>query len=138
MLVLSGLLIAGYGNYNNSQSVVQAASTVISNLGNARTNAKFGVKPFGCDSLVGYEVDFSTDNKTYTTRPVCMVSGVQQEVGALQAYTLSGGVTFSSHPSFFIFQVLGQGASSAESIILSGNNNTATVVVSLSGDMWAE
>lgn len=133
MLTLAGLLVSGYSRFNDAQVVSQAASTLVSNLESVRTKAKFGVKPDGCDTLVGYEVDFTATE--YTTSAVCVVDGTQEKVDATTVtYNLPNTVSFSPIPQTVTFFVLSEGVTAAQTITLSGaSGHTSTVYISQSG-----
>lgn len=128
LLVLSGLFIASYSGFNNSQTVKQAVSTLMRNLQAVRTSAAAGVKPDGCDTLVGYTVDFP-DAATYTAQALCGVGAV----GGITRYTLPAGVTFSPIPPAVTFFALDRGASANRTISLTGFGTTANVSVFTSG-----
>jgi len=133
-LVLSSLFMASYSAFNNSQTVKQAASSLIRNLQAVRTNAASGTKPAGCtlpDTLVGYRVDFTGTG--YTAQARCLVSGSETGVGPKTAYTLPTGVTFPSVPSSITFYALDRGASRNETISLHGFGTTVKVSVFASG-----
>lgn len=127
LLLLSGLFIVNYNGFNSSQTVRQAALDVRSNLQAARTSAAAGVKPSGCDTLVGYIVKFSAS--AYTIRALCS----NGEVGETKTYTLPTGVTFSSTPDPITFYALNGGASANQTISLVGNGVTMNVSVFTSG-----
>ncbi len=128
LALLSGLFIANYNGFSNSQTVQQTASDVIANLQSARTMASSGLKPAGCNTLVGYIVNFS--NSSYTVQASCQ-SGL---VGGINTYTLPMGVTFASPtPNPITFYALDGGASANQTISLVGNGVTAKVSVSSSG-----
>lgn len=132
LLLLSGLLMAGYNRFNDTQSVQQAARTVIANLQAVRTSAGYGTKPAGCDTLIGYRVTFTASG--YQTSAFCQVGAVQQSVGTVTTYTLPDGVTFSSPPPQPItFYALDRGASADQTITINGNNTTSKVTVLASG-----
>jgi prepilin-type N-terminal cleavage/methylation domain-containing protein len=128
LLVLSGLFMASYSGFNNSQTVKQAASTLVLNLQAVRTNAAAGAKPALCDTLTGYIVKFP-DSGSYTARALCQ-SG---EVGATESYSLPTGVLFSPTPASFTFYALNRGASAAQTMYLTGFGTTAAVFVDASG-----
>jgi prepilin-type N-terminal cleavage/methylation domain-containing protein len=128
LLVLSGLFIANYNGFNNSQTVRQASLDLISNLQAARTSAAAGVKPSGCDTLVGYIVNFPTGT-TYTAQALCLVGAV----GEKNTYSLPAGVTFSPIPDPITFYALNGGASADQTISLIGNGVTMDVSVFTSG-----
>ena len=129
IMLISGFFIANYNGYNSAQTVRQAAADLIANLESARTSASAGVKPGGCDTLVGYTVTFSDDLKTYTSRPTC-----RNNVPApFTSHTLPSDVTFSTRPGSILFYPLNQGSSVAEIITVSGAGGTQRVSVSTSG-----
>lgn len=132
ILLLSGLLIAGYTGFHDTQLVRQAASTVISNLQSVRTQATSGVKPVGCDTLVGYTVSFPTAS-TYTASALCLVGGSEETAGAVTSYALPPSVLFSPVPSPITFYALDRGASSDQTITIVGNTTTVRVSVFSSG-----
>lgn len=128
LLLLSGLFIAGYNRFNDTQKVQQAAATLIRNLQAVRTKAAFGTKPTGCDTLVGYTVKFP-DLATYTAQAVCQVG----EIPEVTTYTLPTGVTFSPTPGSITFYALGRGASADQTITIIGAGTTMKVSVFTSG-----
>lgn len=132
LLVLSGLLVAGYNGYNSTQTVTQAGTTFKSNLRAIRTAATSGVKPEGCDMLIGYQVTF-TSVASYTSSALCSVGGITQEVGIVSTYTLPASVQFSVLPQNIIFYTVNQGSSTDQTITLTGNGRSIGVTVSKSG-----
>jgi prepilin-type N-terminal cleavage/methylation domain-containing protein len=128
ILLLSGLFIAGYNRFNDSQKVQQAAATLIRNLQAARTKAAFGTKPAGCDTLIGYIVKFP-NSSTYRAQAVCQV-GENLEV---TTYTLPADVTFNPVPGSVTFYALDRGASVNQTISLTGFGTTMKVSVFASG-----
>jgi prepilin-type N-terminal cleavage/methylation domain-containing protein len=129
LLVLSGLFMANYSGFNNSQAVKQTASTLVRNLQAVRTKAATGTKPAGCDTLVGYIVKFP-DSSTYTAQALCQTGAV----GGINTYALPTGVTFSPVPSSVTFYALDRGASANETISITGFGLVPTnVSVSVSG-----
>lgn len=132
LLLLSGFFIANYNGFSNAQTVRQAASDLISNLQAARTSASAGVKPAGCDTLVGYIVNFPTPT-AYTASALCLVGGSEQSVGTLNSYTLPTGVTFSPTPQAVTFYALDRGASADQTISVTGAGTTMKVSILASG-----
>lgn len=128
LLLLSGLFIANYTGFNSSQTVKQAASSLVRNFQGVRTRAASGAKPTGCDTLVGYTVKFP-DSSTYTSQASCS----NGDVGDITTYPLPASVTFSPTPLPVTFYALDRGASTDQTIILTGFGTTATVVVATSG-----
>lgn len=131
LLLLAGLLVAGYNGFNSSQQVTQAAATVRNNLRAIRTAASSGVKPVGCDTLVGYMVNFS-DNSSYASSVICS-SGAVQNGSIISSYSLPNGIHFVPVPQTIIFYPIDRGASIAESIVIKGSSKTETISVSISG-----
>lgn len=128
LLVLSALFIANYNGFIGSQTVRRAASDLVTNLQAARTSASAGVKPEGCDTLVGYVVNFPT-NGSYTTQALCNVG----TVGDVTTYKLPTSVTFSPTPQAITFYALNKGASVDQTISLAGNGVTIQISVFTSG-----
>ena len=129
LLLLSGLFIANYTGFNSSQTVRQAASDVIANLLAVRTMASAGIKPAGCDTLVGYTVKFP-DPATYTAQALCQVG----EIPEITTYTLPTGVKFPSPlPASITFYALNRGASADQTISIMGAGTTMKVSVFASG-----
>lgn len=128
LLLLSGLFIANYNGFSNSQTVKQAASDLITNLRSVRTNASAGVKPSECDTLIGYRVVFTAT--TYTAQALCLAGSV----GTPNSYTLPTGVTFPSPtPGPITFYALNRGASADQTLSIVGNGITMNVSVFASG-----
>jgi prepilin-type N-terminal cleavage/methylation domain-containing protein len=134
LLLLSGLFMANYNAFNNSQTVKKAASDLIANLQAARTKAASGVKPAGCgaaDTLIGYRVSFT--GTTYTVRARCLVGATDTGFDA-KTFTLPAGVTFTSPtPGVVTFYALDRGASAALTITLTDLQTTVKVSVFTSG-----
>ncbi len=128
LLVLSSLFMASYSGFNNSQTVKQAASTLVVNLSAVRTKASAGVKPTECiTTLTGYIVDFTDDE--YTAQALCE----DDPAGDVTTYKLPTGVLFTPVPSSITFYVLDRGASVDQTIVLTGFGTTVGVHVSPSG-----
>lgn len=125
LLVLSGLFMASYTGFNSSQTVKQAASSLIGNLQAVRTKASSGVKPAGCDTLVGYAVEFTAD--AYTASAVCQDGDEYPPV----TYTLPSNVTFSPIPDSVTFYALNRGASADQTITITRAGTTMKMKVSV-------
>ncbi len=133
LLLLSGLLVAGYNNYNSAQVVVQTAATLKNNLRAVRTSATSGVKPEGCSELLGYEVDFP-NAVAYTSGARCLSGGATAIVGTVTSYTLPVGVRFAVVPQSILFSSPDGGASD-QIIELRGSNKSVKLSVSASGSV---
>lgn len=129
--------IAGFNDYNNGQTVKQAALTVRNNLRYAQTKAQAADRPCsGTAVLLGYEVSFYVSPSAYYTIRARCSNGL---AGTTITTTLPTGVTFSSYPSPLLFQVLTRGVniSAQQNIVVSGfgGSKQATVQVYPSGDV---
>ncbi len=139
LMVLSGALVANYNSFASSQTVSQAAATLKNNLNAARTAAASGLKPDGCDTLVGYVVDFATTSSPpyYATYAFCDVGGTNTRVNSTQKVsTLPLGLTITLSPALpvsIVFYALDQGASANRTITIQGANASARIAVSTSG-----
>lgn len=127
---LTGMLVAGYTRFNSSQAVTQAASTVKTNLRAVRTAASSGVKPEGCDTLVGYIVKFTDSSPdTYTAQAVCSAG----ESADVTTHTLPTGVNISIAPAGSItFYALNQGSAEEKILTLTGGSTDKTVQIKVS------
>ena len=128
LMIVTGLFLANYSGFSNSQKVRQATSDVIANLQAVRTLATSGIKPTGCDTLIGYIVNFPSAS-VYTAQAVCQ-AGL---FGAVTTYSLPTGVVFSPVPSALTFYILGRGASADQTITIVGSGTTMNVAVFTSG-----
>lgn len=133
VLILGGMFVANYNGFNNTQTLKKSVSDLVTNLEDVRAMAAAGIKPGGCDTLVGYTVDFPT-NRVYQASALCLVGGSQQIVGTAKVYPeLPAGVVFSPVPASITFYALNRGASGDEVITLAGFGATGDVLVSTSG-----
>lgn len=136
ILLMVGLLVAGYNNYSSNQTLIQAANTFQSNIRGVRTNALSGLKPEGCDmpgdTLLGYRITILTTD-TYKSSAVCIIDGVETVVGTEIMYTLPNSVTFVSIYNPFTFYTAGQGVTPNRTIKLQGVSKTVSVNVSDQG-----
>ena len=145
ILLLVSAVLSNYNNFNENQKVKQAALTLKSDLRLGQTKALSAQKPTSiiCDSLVGYEIVFSTVGavSSYDIRAVCSNAGVTERAGDSEALTirLPGGVTFSPlpNPASIIFRVLAKGISfpTEVTITLSGLAKGYQLQVSPNGDI---
>lgn len=133
LLLLSGLFVASYNGFNNTQAVKQAASNLINDLQAVRASATFGVKPTGCDTLLGYQVNFAAAGTSYTSVAFCQVGANEETVGEITTYTLPTGTVFAPVPQSITFYPLDHGASADQTITIVGNNTTAEVSVFSTG-----
>jgi len=137
MMILLGVTISGYASYNSKQNIKQAALNLKSNLRTARTNAMSGKKPLECtveETLIGYEVSFTTSS--YTITPRCSVTDSIAE-GVLSVQ-LPPGIEFSEIPSTFTYSPLTQGVSGIlpTTIVFTDGTNLVTLAIDpTSGDV---
>ncbi len=133
LLLMSGLLIAGYSNYNTNQIIAQGSATFKNNLRSIRTLAASGIKPAGCDTLLGYQVTFPSAS-TYQSVPLCLVAGTQTSiVASAVSYSLPASVTFSPVPPTILFYTLDRGAAPPTTIKLVKDTLTIQISVLSSG-----
>jgi prepilin-type N-terminal cleavage/methylation domain-containing protein len=136
-LVVTGFIIVNYNSYNDVQTLKQAALTLKNNLRFAQSKAATGEKPSPCSELLGYTVAFYNilnDLSYYTIRAECNPGGAQ---GATISINFPNGVTFSSPPSSFRFNVLSLGTTlnSDLTIQLAGSGKQYWIQVSPGGAM---
>ncbi len=127
-LVIVGTVgIASFSNYNQSQTVQQAASDIFALLNVAKSRTASQTKTSGCVSgFQGYQVQF-TSNTVYELDELCPTPIV------IQQNTLPNAVTFtapSSYPTSAKFYVI-TGASSNTTIKVKGYGIIHTITVDL-------
>lgn len=128
MALLFGIGVAKYVSFNQGQIIKQAAQKLKSDLRVAANKAITGEKN-GCGTLDGYQISFTGGQ--YLIAAAC--SG--GTFIAVNTISLPSGVTFNPLPSSVFFKVLGQGVSSAITIVLSGFGKTEIVTVNISGEI---
>jgi prepilin-type N-terminal cleavage/methylation domain-containing protein len=125
---------ASYGNFNNINTLKQAALTLKNNLRFAQANASSGNKPtVGCTKLSSYQVSFT--GSSYRIQPYCDPEGA---VGPnITTVTLPRGITIPSPPSAILFYILSKGTNipGTTSIVLSGITGTYQIDVTQSGNV---
>jgi len=133
ILVVIGLIVVNYNNFNDNQRVRQAASDVKSNLRYAQTKALSAEKPgVGCTRLIGYEVSFAATS--YQIQPRC----TEGLAGSPVTVSLLPGLTVTAAPAVpLTFLVLSRGIdiSSSVTITIFGVNRSYQLRVSPSGDI---
>lgn len=128
MALLFGIGAAKYVSFNQGQIIKQAAQKLRSDLRVGVNKAITGEKN-GCGTLDGYQVSFTSGQ--YSLSSACSGGTFR----AVNAVNLPSGVSFNPLPSPLFFKVLGQGVSSATTIILSGFSKTETITVNISGEI---
>jgi prepilin-type N-terminal cleavage/methylation domain-containing protein len=99
-VILFGIGLAQYMNFNRLQILEQAAQELKNNLRLAQTKAANGEKPDGCGVLNGYRVSFfSGDPYTYTIQAICGGN----PAGAVKTFSLPSVVEISSLPPPIVF-----------------------------------
>lgn len=131
LLLLVGGLLASYNNYNQNQTVKQAAQTVKANIRLAQSKALSGVKPTsGCTQLAGYAVSFTLT--TYSFQAQC----TEGLVGTIAQSTLPAGTSFNPVPNSFVFGVVTRGllnTSSSVTITVAGFNKNYRLTIEPNG-----
>jgi len=144
-LLLTGFIISNYNNYNDIQTLRQAALTLKNDLRYAQTKASTGEKPTPtepvptpspiiCSQLSGYTINFTVN--TYTVTALCSPQGA---IGEVKNYTLPSGITFSPlpNPASVLFKVLSNGTNlpSNETITMSGFGKTYQIQITTQGEI---
>lgn len=134
MAALVGIGIANYNNFNNNQSVKQAAMTVKNNIRFAQSQASSSLKPAGCagaNTLSGYEVGM-VDSSTYRVRASCSDGNFYNSTN----YKLPQNITFSGFPGNILFRTNNRGVTNAGDIFVTGPDSIMyKITVSGSGDV---
>ena len=127
--LLVGLSIAGYSNFNKTQTLQAAAKDLKNNLRLAQNKALAQEKPTTCTCLSGYQVMIGPSS--YQMQAFCGLDP-KAPCGPTQTFSVPTSVTLS--PSLTVyFYVLGGGAEPA-TITLSGfGKPDLTVIVTKEG-----
>jgi prepilin-type N-terminal cleavage/methylation domain-containing protein len=132
VLILMGLSIAGYNGFTSTQTLSQGSATVKNDLRAVRTSATSGLKPDGCDTLVGYTVTFPGAT-SYTSTAACDMGGSRENVGPVVTYVLPKGVTFSPVPQPITFYAVSQGTTDPKTVTLVNQGKMVTINVTSAG-----
>lgn len=135
-MIIMGSVIVNYNEYNNRQTLKQAALTLKNNLRFAQSKAQSGEKPeSNCTELTGWTVTFVGSGYAYQAQ--CIPQGLHANSTSV---TLPSGVIFSPVPAAFTFNVLSRGTSLANTraLMLAGFNKTYRLEVSPGGDISDE
>lgn len=96
-LVLGGG-IAGYMNFNDKQTVLEATNQLKTYLGKAQSQAKTGKKISCVTPLIGYRVNISAGSPyTVNIEERCYDGSDDGIAGTAESYPLPSGVTVSSN-----------------------------------------
>lgn len=131
ILLLTGMGVAAYNRFNESQTLKQEAEDLRNNLRLAQAKALSQEKPASCTgSLAGYEVSFP-NNTEYQILARC------GNTISLAQVKLKGGVRKTSGNFSVLFKLLGQGVdiSGGNSVILTLGSNSQTVTVLAGGEI---
>lgn len=131
LMLISAFGIARYNDFNERQSVQQSADTFISNLRLVQAKALAGDKPEGCETLIGWRVEFAV--KSYTMYAVCRNAGVEMIIDSTRVTVdLPGYVnlTFDPFKDSITYYALGRGTSSDQTVSIVGRAITVPVVLS--------
>lgn len=127
LLLIASFGVARYNEFNERQSVQQAADTFISNLRLIQAKALSGDKPAGCDTLVGYTVEFGLKN--YTMYAEC-TDGIIEATRV--TVDLPGNVNLSPSSGSVTYNAVGRGMSEDQTVEIVGRSITVPVVLSAS------
>jgi len=107
LLLLLGMGISGYINFNDRQKLTQAAELVREAVESAQISARSG-KMRGCTSLEAYQIDFYNDNGTgvIEIKPRCL-DGSNGSPEELRTLKVSSGVSFLSSNTLYSRAVTG-------------------------------
>ncbi len=132
MVMVFGLGVIRYRDFQRRQALSAAARTLITDLRFAQERALAGNKPATCTTLSGY-VLHRVSASSYDIRVRCLpgptdsVTKSETEVGFASKHP---GITLSVFSDVF-FKVLGEGVGSAVSITLTQANTSFTKVVNI-------
>jgi prepilin-type N-terminal cleavage/methylation domain-containing protein len=126
--ILTGIGMASYSSYNNTQSLQTSSSDVVNMITTAKSRAISQVKPSQCGSavLVGYRVNFASPQ--YSMHVLCGNTSY-----LLQTKDLPTGVTFATGSSASVTFAAFRGTSSPGTVTLSGFGKTKNISVSSAG-----
>ncbi|MBI4999387.1 type II secretion system protein [Candidatus Gottesmanbacteria bacterium] len=128
--ILLGMGVVAYNDFNKRQTLKGAALNLKNDLRQAQNKALAGEKTC-TGSLDGYEVSFSSTS--YNFRAKCGTN-----YGTAITTFLPTNVSIANSPSPFVFKVLGQGVTAAQTICLSGFNKIYKISVTVSGEIKDE
>lgn len=128
--ILTGISIASYSTFNNTQSLQSAVRDVQNMLSTAKSRAISQVKPDVCGEapLSGYQVVFS--NPSYTLQVVC---GDTNHI--IKTQSLPMGVSFAGGSAATVFFAISQGTSAPSVVTLSGYGKTKNITISSTGNI---
>ena len=127
IMILVGVGLAAYNNFNDKQTLDAAAAGLKNNLRMARSWAMVVKK--SCDGPAdGYQIGFTTNN--YSVQEKCDGSFI----GSPQTFSYLSGIT-GSVPSSFIFKPLTGETGANTTITLTLKSKTKTVTVRDNGEI---
>ena len=123
--------LAAYRGIGEKEALKQAGLTLESNLKLVQRKALSGEKPEGCSgTLESFRISPSVDDQTYLVQARCSLSSPDAI-----SYQLDEGIKFQSPITPIDFEVLRQGVSGSQSIILTNiaGSFTYQLVIEASG-----
>lgn len=139
IITLTGFGIAGYNNFNQRQTLKQAAEEVKSNLRDAQNRALSGEKgsdliTCGANDVLNYWLFSITGATTYTISGSC---------GALvfgsKSFTLSTGLTLSSTDNNIYFKPLARGITNPSTVTITitqtSSGKSINITISPTGEI---
>lgn len=139
MIGITGFAISNYNDFNRVERLRQTGKTLKSDLRWAQSQATSGIKPSAActasDTLQGYTLTFT--QTSYSIQATCLIGGIATAVGPTTTvvFPTSSGVTFSSIPINFQFNVITGAVSVDQTLALSAASHTYTIKISSSGDI---
>lgn len=130
--ILTGVGMASYGTFANSQSVQSASADVVNTLTTAKSRSLSQVKPPQCAgrTLSGYEVVLTVPGPQYALQVVCGGNTYM-----IKAQDLPSGVTFGTGSSTRVFFNVSSGASTPASLVVTGYGKNKTITVTATGNI---
>lgn len=131
LILIATFGVARYNEYNERQTVRQTADTLVSNLRLIQAKALAGEKPPGCQTLVGYTVEFAL--KSYSMYATCNNAGtIGPNENSLITVDLPANVNLSwgAGATSITYYAGGAGSSLSQTIDIVGLETSIPVVLS--------
>ncbi|MCX6726101.1 MAG: prepilin-type N-terminal cleavage/methylation domain-containing protein [Candidatus Shapirobacteria bacterium] len=132
--LLFAIGVVQYNQFNRRQVLTKAKDELISNLRLIQGKSLAGEKPENClaETLEGFKLIFADNHQNYKIVVVC-----NGEFDVKTSLAFPTGVIKQSGPDEIFFKVLSQGTdiNGQAEIILSGFNETKTIIVTGTGEI---
>ena len=128
MMLIAAFGVARYNEFNERQAVQQAADTFISNLRLIQAKALAGDKPEGCDTLVGWTVEFAL--KSYSMYAICNNGSGEEIIESTRVTVdLPGNVNLNYANPSITYYALGKGTSADQTVDIFGRTFSVPIVL---------